>query len=74
MTIPITISSKKNKENKTIETKALLDTGAGEKFIDQNYVNQLKMETQILGHPLKVYMLTEPLTKEEPSPNMSTWN
>ena len=55
MTIPITISSEKNKENETIETKALLDTGAGGKFIDQNYVNHLNLETRALGHPLKVY-------------------
>ena len=45
MTISITISSEKNKENKTVKTKALLDTGAGGKFIDQNYVNHLNLET-----------------------------
>jgi hypothetical protein len=55
MTIPVAISSGKNKENEIVKTKALLDTGAGGKFINQNYVNHLKLETQILGHPLKVY-------------------
>jgi hypothetical protein len=33
MTIPITISSKKNKENKTVKAKALLDTGAEENLL-----------------------------------------
>ena len=37
MTVSIEISGK-NIDQKTIKTKALLDTGAGEKFIDQNFV------------------------------------
>src|SRR5271168_1248940 len=55
MTIPITISSESTEKEKIVETKALLDTGAGGKFIDQNYVNHLKLETRTLGNPLKVY-------------------
>jgi hypothetical protein len=55
MNIPITISSKENEEDKTVETKALLDTGAGGKFIDQNFVKNLKLKTHKLNHPLKVY-------------------
>ena len=37
MTISIEISGE-NIDQKTIETKTLLDTGAGGKFIDQNFV------------------------------------
>ena len=37
MTLSIKISGK-NLDQKTIEMKALLDTGAGGKFIDQNFV------------------------------------
>ena len=37
MLLPILISSESDK-GRTVETKALLDTGAGGKFIDQNFV------------------------------------
>ena len=37
MTVSIEISGE-NMDQETIETKALLDTGAGGKFIDQNFV------------------------------------
>ena len=37
MTVSIEISSE-NIDQKTIKTKTLLDTGAGGKFIDQNFV------------------------------------
>ena len=37
MTLSIKISDK-SLDQKTVETKALLDTGAGEKFINQNFV------------------------------------
>ena len=37
MTLSIEISGK-NLAQKIVETTALLDTGAGEKFIDQNYI------------------------------------
>ena len=55
MTIPIAISSEKNGEKRTAETKALLDTGAGGKFIDQNYVREQELETKDLKFPIKVY-------------------
>ena len=37
MTLSIELSGE-NIDQKTVETKALLDTGAGGKFIDQNFV------------------------------------
>ena len=37
MTLSIKISGESTGQN-TVETKALLDTGAGGKFIDQNFV------------------------------------
>ena len=55
MTIPIAISSEKNGEKRIAETKALLDTGAGGKFIDQNYVREQELETKDLQFPIKVY-------------------
>ena len=37
MTVSIEISSE-NIDQKTVKTKTLLDTGAGGKFIDQNFI------------------------------------
>ena len=62
MSIPVTISYKEQSEQKTAETKALLDTGAGGKFIDQNYVRQQGLQTENLKFPIKVY--NEHLTNE----------
>jgi hypothetical protein len=36
-----------------VETHALLDSGAGGTFIDQNYVRKLQLETQLLTTPVK---------------------
>ena len=55
MSIPVAISYKEQNEQKTAETKALLDTGAGGKFINQNYVREQGLETENLEFPIKVY-------------------
>jgi hypothetical protein len=55
MTVPIEISCENTCGIKTAESTALLDTGAGGKFIDQNYARQMNMKTMDLEHPLKVY-------------------
>ena len=54
MTLSIEISGE-NLDQKTVETKALLDTGAGEKFIDQNFVHNQKIKMKNLEHPIKVF-------------------
>ena len=54
MLLPITISSEKNEE-RIIKTKALLNTGAGGKFIDQNFVLANGIRTQKLEKPITVY-------------------
>ena len=54
MFLPITIISKKNKE-RTVDTKALLNTGAGGKFIDQNFVLANSIRTHALEKPITVY-------------------
>ena len=38
--------------NKSVETLALINSGAGGKFIDQAYVQKLGIKTQKLGQPL----------------------
>ena len=54
MTLSIKISGK-NHGQKSIKTTALLDTGAGENFIDQNYVQCQKIKTKELEHPIEVF-------------------
>ena len=54
MTLSIKISGE-NLGQKTIETTTLLDTGAGGKFIDQNFVQNQKIKTTELEHSIKVF-------------------
>src|ERR1700677_4925787 len=54
MSIPVLISCEQN-GTKTVETKALLDTGAGGKFIDQNFVLQNNIRTHKLQKSITVY-------------------
>ena len=54
MLLPISISNNQTC-GRTVETKALLNTGAGEKFIDQNFVWQNKLVTRKLEKPIMVY-------------------
>ena len=54
MTISIKISGG-NIDQKTVKTKTLLDTGAGGKFIDQNFVRNQKIKTKNLEHPIEVF-------------------
>jgi hypothetical protein len=48
MTVNILISGESLGEKKIIKTTTLLDTGAGGKFIDQNFVRKQKIETKKL--------------------------
>ena len=42
----------RNDTNQNIETLALIDSGAGGKFIDQNYAQKLGIKIQKLEQPL----------------------
>jgi len=53
MTILIKISGKTDKEN--VNTPGLLDSGAGGKFIDQNYARKSGFKIQQLEQPLKAF-------------------
>jgi Retroviral aspartyl protease len=55
MTVDILILGKSLGQKKSIETTTLLDTGAGGKFIDQNFVQNQKIETRELKYPIKVF-------------------
>ena len=54
MTLSIKISGE-NLDQKNVEMKALLDTGAGGKFIDQNFVRNQKIKMKNLEHPIEVF-------------------
>ena len=53
MTLSIEISGE-NLDQKTIEMTALLDTRAGGKFIDQNFIQNQKIKMKNLEHPIEV--------------------
>ena len=58
MFIGITCEGKEN-----VETLALIDSGAGGKFIDQNFAKKEKLETKDLENPLVVYNVNGTLNK-----------
>jgi Retroviral aspartyl protease len=55
MNVDILISGESLGQKKIIETTTLLDTGAGGKFIDQNFVQNQKIETKKLKYPIEVF-------------------
>src|ERR1700678_3782020 len=55
MNIDLTILGESLGHKRSAETTALLDTGAGGKFIDQNYVRNQKIETKELETPIEVF-------------------
>ena len=70
MLLPILISSEKDK-GRIVETKALLDTGAGGKFIDQNFILANGIRTSKLEKPIMVYNVDGTKNKRELSLIMS---
>ncbi|KDR74279.1 hypothetical protein GALMADRAFT_71012, partial [Galerina marginata CBS 339.88] len=64
ISLPMTISIPNQNDSETVETSALLDSGAGGKFIDQNYVRKLDLQTRKLKEPLAVYNVDGTLNKK----------
>ena len=58
--IPVILES----ERKTVETLGLIDSGAGGKFIDQNFAKEEGLETKDLEKPLMVYNVDGTLNKK----------
>ena len=52
LSIPIIVNCKKNE---TVETLALIDSGAGGKFIDQNYIKESGFTLENLEEPLMAW-------------------
>jgi Retroviral aspartyl protease len=59
MTVDILISGKSLGQKKIVEATTLLDTGAGGKFINQNFVQNQKIETKKLKYPIEVFNVNE---------------
>jgi Retroviral aspartyl protease len=55
ITIDILISGESLGQKEIIETTTLLDTGAGGKFINQNFVQNQKIEMKELKYPIEVF-------------------
>jgi Retroviral aspartyl protease len=55
MTVDILILSKSLGQKKSIETTTLLDTGAGGKFINQNFIQNQKIKTKELKYLIEVF-------------------
>jgi Retroviral aspartyl protease len=55
MNVDILILGESLGQKKSIETTTLLDTGAGEKFINQNFVQHQKIKTKELKYPIEVF-------------------
>jgi Retroviral aspartyl protease len=55
MTVDILISGKSLGQKKIVKATTLLDTGAGGKFINQNFIRNQKIETKELKYPIEVF-------------------
>jgi predicted aspartyl protease len=55
MTVDILISGESLGQKKIIKATTVLDTGAGGKFINQNFVRNQKIETKELEYPIEVF-------------------
>jgi hypothetical protein len=65
MTIDILILGESLGQKKIVETTTLLDTGAGGKFIDQNFIQNQKIETKELKYPIEVFNVDGTPNKRE---------
>jgi len=55
MHLPISISCNRGRGKKIVETKALINSGAGGTFIYQNFAQTKGFNFQKLEHPITVY-------------------
>jgi hypothetical protein len=55
MTVDILILGESLGQKKIVKATTLLDTGAGGKFIDQNFVRNQKIKTKELKYPIEVF-------------------
>jgi Retroviral aspartyl protease len=65
MTVNILILGASLGQKKIVEATTLLDTGAGGKFINQNFVRNQKIETKELKYPIEVFNVDGTPNKQE---------
>ena len=70
LTIPLKIRT----EEETVEMHALLDSGAGGEFIDQNYAKTLNLPLKTLDKPIPAINVDGTLNKKGLLNITSTWN
>ena len=61
--IPVTLSGEKNDEKITVEEDAMIDCGAGDEFIDQNFAQSKNLLLEPLSNPLEVRNVDGTLNK-----------
>jgi len=64
MSIPLTITSEKQGKKKKIIKKSLIDSGAGGKFIDQNFAKAQGFKLTPLAEPIRVFNVDGTLNKK----------
>ena len=64
MSIPLTITSEKQGKKKKIVEKSLINSGAGGKFIDQNFAKAQGFELTPLDKPIQVFNVDGTLNKK----------
>jgi hypothetical protein len=64
MYVLVSLTSNGPKGEKIVEVKALIDCGAGDTFIDKNFVWEQRLPTLPLGKPLKVFNVDGTPNKE----------
>ena len=64
MFIPLDILGEKTGESRTVEIKALLDSGAGGTFMDLSFAEQNSIPLKELEEPIKVYNVDGTRNKE----------
>jgi len=64
ITVPVRFPTSQKKDRKIIDTHALIDCGAGGKFIDQNYARKLDLPLTPLPEPLPVRNVDGTLNKK----------
>jgi len=55
ISLPISFPTKRLDEEKIVEEKGLLDSGAGGEFINQNYARQKNLEIKTLPRPIAAF-------------------
>jgi predicted aspartyl protease len=62
--VPVSFSIRQNESKKIVELHALIDCGAGSRFINQNFARKIELELIPLAEPLPVRNVNGTLNKK----------